>query len=346
MQAEGAPRPGPSPRLETDAPASQPVSTAPPRPPRRRMPVPSWLEHRLRTIRDLPEDEPDPAAELRRNFVGYGISALVHLTALLLLSFLIFLLPGEPEPITIDSALGTALGVDEGLEPLGGFDDDLTGQADLAGLDAEALLDPVRPVLELSRASPLVRSGPTGGDAAEAGGGAEFGVAHFGSGGAELVQGVRVKVGDPQFTLIWDGQADIDLHVIEPGGSHIFWERRHGESGGELDVDDMDGFGPENIYWVVDRTDEGEAVKGPGPAGEYRWYVHYYGGHGGFAAPTRWKVRIKLGGTVTIHEGTLRRIDDQSRVFTLQVAPGPDRPTSPVREDGFGDFDAPRRRRP
>src|SRR5262245_22712977 len=32
--------------------------------------------------------------------------------------------------------------------------------------------------------------------------------------GVEQVNGVGVKVGDPQFTLTWDTRADLDLHVL------------------------------------------------------------------------------------------------------------------------------------
>ena len=69
---------------------------------------------------------------------------------------------------------------------------------------------------------------------------------------------------------------------------------------GELDVDDTDGFGPENIYWLDPDVPEGQKVKGQGPPGTYHWYVLYYGGPGGFgdrnAPPTRWKVRVKHAG--------------------------------------------------
>ena len=129
-----------------------------------------------------------------------------------------------------------------------------------------------------------------------AGEGDGFGLARFGEGG-ELIRGVAVKVGDPQFTLIWDTDADLDLHVIEPGGKEIYWEDPKGKKGGELDVDNTKGFGPENIYWLVESDGPGSAkVKGPGPPGDYQWFVVYWGGFGGIAKPTHWKVRIKHGG--------------------------------------------------
>ena len=146
-----------------------------------------------------------------------------------------------------------------------------------------------------------------------------FGAAKFGE-GRETIQGVNVRVGDPQFTLIWDTDADLDLHVEEPGGSHLYWADRRGAQGGELDVDDTDGFGPENIYW--NRTlRNGQTTLGNGPPGVYHWKVKYYQGFGGESKRTRWKVRVKHDNEVQVFEGTLRRIGDESEVHTLTIAP-------------------------
>ena len=96
-----------------------------------------------------------------------------------------------------------------------------------------------------------------------AGNGDGFGLARFGSGG-ELIRGVAVKVGDPQFTLIWDTKGvDIDLHVIEPRGDRIYFGHRNGKQGGELDVDNTWGYGPENIYWLrsLARQEEGARAR-------------------------------------------------------------------------------------
>lgn len=72
--------------------------------------------------------------------------------------------------------------------------------------------------------------------------------------------------GDVQATLIWDNDADLDLHVIDPSGEEIWWHNKYAYSGGILDVDDINGYGPENIYWP-----QGEA-----PHGNYEVYIHYY----------------------------------------------------------------------
>jgi hypothetical protein len=138
-------------------------------------------------------------------------------------------------------------------------------------------------------------------------------------GGTETVNNVSVKVGNPQFTLIWDSNVDLDLHVLEPGGSHISFEYRNGRRGGELDVDDVDGFGPENIYWG------GGLNKGNGPPGEYKWYVHYYGGAVSefgrqvLKTPTRWRVRLKHNGTYKVFEGKLNAAGQQSKVYTFPI---------------------------
>ena len=160
------------------------------------------------------------------------------------------------------------------------------------------------------------KGGGTGGDG--------FGVARFGSkegSNKERVQGVEVKVGDPQFTLIWDSPADLDLHVVEPGGSEIFWVERRGEQGGELDVDNMKGFGPENIYWVEDRDEGGKVLhKGQGPTGEYKWFVVHYGGNHGDPVAARWKVRVKHNGVVEVFTGTLR-YRQRTKTYTLKFDP-------------------------
>ena len=72
--------------------------------------------------------------------------------------------------------------------------------------------------------------------------------------------------GDVQATLTWDNGADLDLHIIDPNGEEIYWQHKNSNSGGTLDVDDTDGYGPENIYWL-----QGEA-----PNGNYSVYVHHF----------------------------------------------------------------------
>lgn len=240
--------------------------------------------------------------------------------------------PPLHEPLVFDSRVGGSLsGVDEGFELVGG----LNAPLDDWGTDVEPVesaLEPLLPESAPSSLAPLVSIGgnldPSAGggrpnDNPGAGDGDGFGIARFGEGG-EIVRGVEVKVGDPQFTLIWDTDADLDLHVIEPGGKEIYWEERHGDQGGELDVDNTQGFGPENVYWLVESDGPGSTkVKGPGPPGVYRWFVVYWGGFGGVPKPTRWQVRVKHDGRVTVHAGRFRALNERSRTYTLTVKPPP-----------------------
>jgi hypothetical protein len=319
-------QPVPAPRPAEPIPVAALANPADPtRPvPRRRSSAFSWIPRGIATIRGNPEDEIDEAILSKKNAASFLGSSVFHAIVLLIFVLAFIFVPREPAPLMIEGSIGSQFGVETGLEMDGGFDDSLlVDQAvDPTELSPDQLLEPVDPVIRLEPSpfrSEREQEAPGNG----AGGGAEFGVARFGNGLAEKIQGVEVKVGDPQFTLIWDTQADMDIHVFEPGGSEIFWDKPHGKMGGELDVDDTDGLGPENVYWVVDQTEEGNPVIGRGPAGKYQWYVNYYGGHGGAAGPTKWKVRVKHGEQVEVFEGTLRRIGARSRMYTFEMpSPG------------------------
>ncbi|GAA4328126.1 hypothetical protein GCM10023144_13600 [Pigmentiphaga soli] len=52
-------------------------------------------------------------------------------------------------------------------------------------------------------------------------------------------------------TITWDGPGDVDLHVAEPGGAHVYYRQRHGDSG-YLDTDDTVADGPEHYYATCD----------------------------------------------------------------------------------------------
>ena len=75
---------------------------------------------------------------------------------------------------------------------------------------------------------------------------------------------------DLQVLLFWDTDGtDVDLHVTEPSGEVVNYTNPVGsKSGGRLDRDDTDGYGPE-IYSL-----------GAAPAGAYQIAAHYYGDRG------------------------------------------------------------------
>ncbi|WP_395699470.1 YfaP family protein [Aquabacterium sp.] len=69
--------------------------------------------------------------------------------------------------------------------------------------------------------------------------------------------------------LAWDDpQAELDLHVITPDGGHAFFANPVLPNGGGLDVDSVDGAGPEMFSMTAPL---------PGP---YHVYVNYWGNFG------------------------------------------------------------------
>lgn len=93
--------------------------------------------------------------------------------------------------------------------------------------------------------------------------------------------------GDVQVTLTWNNTADLDLWVTDPYGETIYYGNPYSASGGQLDVDDRDGFGPENIYWPP----------GGAPQGNYTVRVDYYSGSG----TAYFKVLIQINGLTRVY---------------------------------------------
>jgi hypothetical protein len=81
--------------------------------------------------------------------------------------------------------------------------------------------------------------------------------------GEACVAGVCVGNGQLRITMTWDRMADLDLHVIPPCGTEIYYGRL-ATCGGELDVDSCPSLsrsasypsgmdpctGPENVFWA------------------------------------------------------------------------------------------------
>jgi hypothetical protein len=262
---------------------------------------------------------------------GWAGSVTLHTFLLIVLGCWYFAPPSN-KPITFDSRLaGSTNGVPDGEMLTGGLNTPLAMTVAPIAENVPGLDSPALPQLEFAPLEPEFRSKtarqPSGGggkpnDNPGAGDGDGFGLARFGEGG-EMIRGVSVKVGDPQFTLIWNTDGvDLDLHVLEPGGKEIYWEEPKGRRGGELDVDNTKGFGPENVYWLVESQGPGsEKVKGPGPAGTYKWFVVYWGGFGGIPRPTHWQVRVKHAGKVDVFHGKFSRLNERSKIYTLTVGP-------------------------
>lgn len=111
--------------------------------------------------------------------------------------------------------------------------------------------------------------------------------------------------GAVQITLTWQSTADIDLYVTDPRGSVISYSRPSSASGGRLDRDDTDGFGPENIFWPSNGA----------PAGTYRVRVQHFSG----ALPTTFSVLVSTGGESRRYTGTLTRSVSAVDVVTFTL---------------------------
>ena len=102
---------------------------------------------------------------------------------------------------------------------------------------------------------------------------------------------IRVGNGDFQASVAWTGASDVDLHVYDPNGEHIFYGNKVATTGGRLDLDsnpacaiDVPVKNNENIVWPLNMA----------PAGQYRVELDYYADCG--VARSDWVVTVLLKG--------------------------------------------------
>lgn len=103
---------------------------------------------------------------------------------------------------------------------------------------------------------------------------------------------------DLHVQLVWDNASDVDLHLLHPDGCwedgrwdcHFRnrspqWAEAGPEDNPSLDIDDTNGFGPENVNLDLPETGVG-----------YRIGVHYWSDHG--QGPARATLRIFVRGAI------------------------------------------------
>jgi len=94
-------------------------------------------------------------------------------------------------------------------------------------------------------------------------------------------------------TLTWDkNETDVDLYVIDPTGDYSCYYHMATADGGVLDVDDIDGFGPE--HWSLTYSDTVRWDE------DYQIRLHYYSDHDN--GPTNYTV------TIMMYEGSDREV--------------------------------------
>ena len=134
----------------------------------------------------------------------------------------------------------------------------------------------------------------------------------FLSEGQRRLVAAGAHTGEPEVSLFWENMHDLDLHVVEPSGEHLYFAHRRSRTGGELDVDmnvhPMTRRPVEHIYWPV----------GSAPAGAYHVYVHHYKNHG-IPDPSAFRVEVRNGGRTQVYTGAVRYGDPLHSVasFTL-----------------------------
>ncbi|MDR3334181.1 MAG: VWA domain-containing protein [Treponema sp.] len=103
--------------------------------------------------------------------------------------------------------------------------------------------------------------------------------------------------GDIGISLIWYNRNDLDLHVVNPLGEELYYDKKKDSTGGILDVDrNVTGETTkpvENVFWYR------------GTPGQYRVYVQNYDYHESARTPIPFEVRIKNGKEYLDFEGTV-----------------------------------------
>ena len=118
---------------------------------------------------------------------------------------------------------------------------------------------------------------------------------------------------DLQVILNWDtDKTDIDLHVTDPSGFETFFGNRESPAGGRLDVDDVDGYGPE-VFTLANAL-----------SGKYRVFVHYFSSNGNPQTVATVTV-IMYEGTPMERKVTLQKVltkdNDTHEIGTFEVLP-------------------------
>ncbi|HEY3403315.1 MAG TPA: hypothetical protein VGK59_08015 [Ohtaekwangia sp.] len=101
---------------------------------------------------------------------------------------------------------------------------------------------------------------------------------------------LKLGSGSLQVSLSWNNDSDQDLYVEDPSGTSINYTNPFSDTGGELDRDDTDGYGPENIFWNESAPD-----------GTYTVSVDDYSGE---TNATTWVVTINAPGKSKTFTGT------------------------------------------
>lgn len=114
-------------------------------------------------------------------------------------------------------------------------------------------------------------------------------------------------------TLTWDGPGDVDLHVVEPDGTHVYYGAKGGHSG-YLDVDNVTANGPEHYFASCDA--------GVLQTGVYKIGINHYARATGRRASISLATQDRIHDPVTLDVGPVRGSSGNSSpisVFSVRV---------------------------
>ena len=111
------------------------------------------------------------------------------------------------------------------------------------------------------------------------------------------LESIEVGTGEVQVSVSWDTPTDVDIWLIEPDGTRIFWAATQSAAGGQLDLDSnpacfLDNINNENITYE----------DGTPPSGEYSVVVDYFSDCG-VAGDTNYLVTVRVNGSISTFSG-------------------------------------------
>jgi len=129
-----------------------------------------------------------------------------------------------------------------------------------------------------------------------------------------LLRQHNAGTGDLRISLMWSNTNDLDLHVVDPSETEIYYQRRRSPTGGLLDID-MNASPPlqspavENVFW----PERGA------PSGRFRVYVNHFRTYDR-TDETPFTVRILIRGRTTDFRGSIRFGETKRLVHEFTLA--------------------------
>jgi hypothetical protein len=281
----------------------------------------------------------------KASMTSFGISLVVHVTALLFLALVVVSANLDEPPRTLDFGRAEDESIDLDYQELPSVEvmpaDEIEDTADWnmpeelpiavpeskVSIDADLL--PIEPSAGADIDAFMVNGGmqvdglmaDLGARNSGAGQGSRGGAEGFGGELGRRLAREGGKTGSVQVSLLWNNLNDLDLHVISPSGERIFYGNRRSQCGGELDVDMNAGRNRstepvENIVWPQQTP----------IWGGFAVYVDYFSRHDPQSDATDFQVHLLVDGEKQVFNGKLRNGMDRLLVTTFLREPRrPDR---------------------